>query len=74
MALWKHLSLKFDCPDAGIVDEIAQGCPLTGIGAHSSLFPAGFQPAQKPADQLKKQHFWLRHQVVGRCRHQGTLP
>ena len=71
MALWKHLSLKFDCPDAGIVDEIAQGCPLTGIGAHSSLFPAGFQPAQKPADQLKKQHLWLRHQVVGRCRSSG---
>ena len=73
MALWKHLSEKYECPDVGIIDEIAQGCPLTGLGVHSKLFPAGFQPAQKPADHLKRQHVWLRHQVLGKCRSSGNL-
>ena len=73
MALWKHLSKKYECPDVGIIDEIAQGCPLTGLGVHSKLFPAGFQPAQKPADHLKRQHVWLRHQVLSKCRSSGNL-
>lgn len=68
MKLWKLLAERYQCPDTKILDEMLQGCKLTGTGTRSDLFPAGCQMAATSPQHLKSQHVWLRHHVVSSCK------
>lgn len=60
-----------DYPDVGIVDEIAEGFPLTGVCRKSGVFPHKLRPATITVTQLKRGSKYTRKGLLAKVSSSG---